>query len=85
MPPASGSYRQQTNMAIPVSQPGQAMMNFVGQYPPGAGTTPMMQLPNQQASPMMAPYYAPNQQPYHTNTQPPNQYNQQPQLQGYYF
>jgi hypothetical protein len=75
MPPAGGSYRQRTNMAILVSQPGQAMMNFVGQYPPGTGTAPMMQLPNQEASPMMAPYYAPNQQPYHTNTQPPNQYN----------
>jgi hypothetical protein len=83
MPPAGGSYRQQTNMAILVSQPGQAMMNFVGQNPPDAGTALMMQLPNQQASPMMAPYYAPNQQPYHTNTQLPNQYNQQPQ--GYYF
>jgi hypothetical protein len=83
MPPAGGSYCQRTNMAIPVSQTGQAMMNFVGQYPPGAGTAPMMQLLNQQASPMMAPYYAPNQKPYHTNTQPPNQYNQQPQ--AYYF
>jgi hypothetical protein len=61
MPPAGGSYRQQMNMAIPVSQPGHAMMNFVVQYPPGAGTAPMMQLPNQQARPMMAPYYAPNQ------------------------
>jgi hypothetical protein len=47
MPPFGGSYRQRTNMAIPVYQPGQAMMNFVGQYPPGAGTAPMMQLPNQ--------------------------------------
>ncbi len=83
MPPAGGSYCQRTNMAIPVYQPGQAIMNFVRQYPPGTGTAPMMQLPNQQASLMMAPYYAPNQQPYHTNTQPPNQYNQQ--LQGYYF
>jgi hypothetical protein len=85
MPPACGSYRQRTNKAIPVSQPSQAMMNFVGQYSPGADTAPMMKLPNQQANPMMAPYYAPNQQPYHTNTQPPNQYNQQPQLQGSYF
>jgi hypothetical protein len=83
MSPAGGSYRQRTTMAIPVHQPSQAMMNFVGQYPPGIGTTPIMQLPNQQASPMMTPYYTPNQQPYHAPTQPPNQANQQPQ--GYYF
>jgi hypothetical protein len=40
------------------------MMNFVGQqYPPNAKTTPMMQQQAQQAMPMMASYYAPNQQP----------------------
>jgi hypothetical protein len=49
------------------------MMNFVGQqYPLNAMTVPMMQQPAQQAMPMMAPYYAPNQQPYNaTNQQQP--------------
>ncbi len=51
----------------PVYQPGHALMNFVGQNPPGTGTVPMMQMmqPSQQSMeiPMMAPYYAPNQQP----------------------
>jgi hypothetical protein len=52
-------------MAMPVIQPGQTMMNFVGQqFPPSAGAAPMMQQPTQQAMPMMAPYYAPNQQTY---------------------
>jgi hypothetical protein len=46
MPPAGGPYCQQIYMAIPMYQPGQAMMK----YPPGAGTTPMMQLPNQLAT-----------------------------------
>jgi len=64
-------------MPIPVHQPGQGMMNFVGQqYPaPNAANRQMMQHPAQQAMPMMAPYYAPNQHPYHA----PNQ--QQP---GYF-
>jgi hypothetical protein len=60
MPPASGTYRQQTTMAMPVYQPGQGMMMFVGQYPQSAkmqmGIQPM-------AVPMMMNYYAPNQQP----------------------
>ena len=43
----------------------------------------MMQVPNQEASPMMISYYAPNQQPYQANYQPINQANQQ--QQGYYF
>jgi hypothetical protein len=52
-------------MTMPVIQPGQTMMNFVGQqFPPSAGATPMMQQLTQQAMPIMAPYYAPNQQTY---------------------
>jgi hypothetical protein len=70
------------NMAIPVQMPGK-MINFVDQYPPSAGTAPMMQVPNQHTSPMMSPYYATNQQPYQANIQPAYQANQQ--LQGYYF
>jgi len=58
-------YRARTTMPIPVHQPGQGMMIFVGQqYPaPNAANAQMMQQPAQQAMPMMAPYYAPNQQP----------------------
>jgi hypothetical protein len=63
--PAGGTYRQQMTMAMLVLQPSQTMMNFVGQqFPPSARATPMMQQPTQQAMPMMAPYYAPNQQTY---------------------
>ncbi len=60
-------------MTMPVHQPGQTIMNFVGQqYPLNAMTAPIMQQPAQQAMPMMAPYYAPNQQPYNaTNQQQP--------------
>ena len=78
MPLAGGAYRQCTNMAFPVQAPSQ-VINFVGKYPPGAGTVPMMPQPIQQASQMMTPYFAPNQQPY----QPQYQANQQ--QQGYYF
>jgi hypothetical protein len=53
MPQAGGLYRQQTNMAIPVHMSGQ-VINFAGQYPPSAGTVPMLQVPNQQASPIMS-------------------------------
>jgi hypothetical protein len=61
---------------MPAQQPSQGMMNYVGQqYPPNAANVQMMQQPTQQAMPMMAPYYAPNQQPYYA----PNQ--QQP---GYF-
>jgi hypothetical protein len=68
MPPASGTYRQQTTMAMPAYQPGQGMMMNVGQYPPCAGKVPMMQMGQQPtAAPMMMNYYAPNQQP---NKQP---------------
>ena len=63
MPPAGGSYRQQTTMVIPVHQPNQSMINFDDQYHPSAGTTPMMRQPQQQAMPTMAPYHAPNLQP----------------------
>jgi len=71
------TYRARTTMPIPVHQPGQGMMNFVGQqYPaPNAPNAQMMQQPAQQVMPMMAPYYAPNQQPHYA----PNQ--QQP---GYF-
>jgi len=60
-------YRARTTMPIPVHQPGQGMMNFVGQqFPaPNAANAQMMQQPAQQAMPLMAPYYAPNQQPYY--------------------
>ncbi len=52
-------------MAMPVIQPGQTMMNFVGQqFPPSTGAAPMMQQQTQHAMPMMASYYAPNQQTY---------------------
>ena len=78
MPPAGGAYRQRTTMAFPAQAPGQ-VINFVGQYPPGAGTIPMMPQHIQQASQMTTPYVAPNQQPY----QPQYQANQQ--QQGYYF
>ena len=78
MPSAGGSYCQRTNTAFPVHAPCQVIY-FVGQYPPSARIAPMMRMPNQQASPMMSPYYAPNQQPYHAQ----NQANQQ--QQGYYF
>jgi hypothetical protein len=73
MQPAGGTYHQWRTMTMPVHQPGQTMMNFVGQqYPPNAMTAPMMQQPAQHAMPMMAPYYAPNQQPYNaTNQQQP--------------
>jgi len=62
---------------MPAQQPGQGMMNFVGQqYPaPNVANVQMMQQPAQQAMSMLAPYYAPNQHSYHA----PNQ--QQP---GYF-
>jgi hypothetical protein len=44
MPPASGTYHQQTIMDMPVYQPSQGMMMNVGQYPPRAGNKPMMQM-----------------------------------------
>ncbi len=62
-------------MAFPAQAPGQ-VINFVGQYPPGTGTVPMMPQHTQQASQMMTPYAAPNQQP---------QYQANQQQQGYYF
>jgi hypothetical protein len=70
MQPAGGTYHQRATMTMPVHQPSQTMMNFVGQqYPPSAVTAPMMQQPAQQAMPMMALYYAPNQQPYNATSQ----------------
>jgi hypothetical protein len=56
---------------MPAQQPGQGMMNFFGQqYPaPNATNAQMMQQPAQQAMPMMAPYYAPNQQTYNVPNQ----------------
>jgi hypothetical protein len=63
--PAGGTYCQRMTMAMPVIWSGQTMMNYVGQqFPPSARAAPMMQQPTQQAMPMMAPYYAPNQQTY---------------------
>ncbi len=63
---AGGNYPQRTTMAMPVNLPSQAVMNFVGQNPAGAGPVPMMQMmqPGQQQMemPMMMPYYAPYQQ-----------------------
>jgi hypothetical protein len=62
MPPASSTYRQRTTMAVPVYQPRQEMINFVGQYPPSARNMPMIQMSQQlMAVPMMMNYYAPNQ------------------------
>jgi hypothetical protein len=63
MPPASGTYCQQTTMAMLVYQPGQGMMMNVGQYPPSAGNVPMMQMGQQPMAAPMMNYYAPNQQP----------------------
>jgi hypothetical protein len=71
--PMQGMMQQQpgrvrATMPMPAQMP---MMNFVGQqYPPN--TVQIMQQPAQQAMPMMAPYYAPNQQP----TAAPNQQQQ---------
>ncbi len=62
MPPASGTYRQQTTMATPVFQPDQGILNFVGQYPPSARNMPIVQMGQQPtAASMMMNYYAPNQ------------------------
>jgi hypothetical protein len=48
MQPAGGTYHQRMTMTMPVHQPGQTMMNFVGQqYPPNTMTVPMMQQPAQ--------------------------------------
>ncbi len=55
-------------MAMPVYQPGQGLMNFVGQYRLSAGNVPMMQMGQQlMATPMMMKYNPPNQPP---NQQP---------------
>jgi hypothetical protein len=44
MQPAGGTYHQRTTMTMLRHQPGQTMMNFVGQqFPPNAMTAPMMQ------------------------------------------
>ncbi len=70
MQPAGGTYHQWMTMTMLVHQPGQTMINFVGQqYPPNAMTAPMMQQRAQQAMPMMKHYYAPNQQPYNATNQ----------------
>jgi hypothetical protein len=68
MTPASGPYRQQMTMAMPVYQPDQGMMMNVGQYLPSAGNVPMMQMGQQPTGvSMMINYFAPDQQP---NQQP---------------
>jgi hypothetical protein len=67
--------RVRATMPMPAQMP---MMNFVGQqYPPNTANMQMMQQPAQQAMPMMAPYYAPNQLP---SAVP----NQQQQIWGYF-
>jgi hypothetical protein len=72
---ASGTYRQQTTMAMLVYPPGQGMMMNVGQYPQNARNVPMMQMRQQPvASTMLMNHYTPN---HHPNQQP----NQQP---GYF-
>jgi hypothetical protein len=53
---------------MPAKQPGQGMMNFVGQQYPAPATAQMMQQSAQQEMPMIAPYYAPYQ---HNLTMPP--------------
>jgi hypothetical protein len=64
MPPASGTYCQQTTMAMLVYQPGQGMRMNVRQYPQSAGNVPMMQMGQQPtAVPMLMNHYTPNQQP----------------------
>jgi hypothetical protein len=64
MPPASGTYRQQTTMAMSVYQPGQGMMMNVGQYPQSARNVPMMQMGQKpMVVPMLMNHYAPIQQP----------------------
>ncbi len=64
MPPISGTYCQQTTMAMPVYQPSQRMMMNFGQYPQGAKNVLMMQMGQQpMAAPMIMNHYAPNQQP----------------------
>ena len=78
MPMARGAYRQRTTINFPAQTPGQ-VINFVGHYPPGTGTKPMMPQSTQQASQMMTPYFASNQQPYQA------QYQANRQQQGYYF
>ena len=76
-----GSYYPTQGMTVPPAQFG-GMKPAGGtyhhhdhagqQYPLNAMTAPMMQQPAQQAMPMMAPYYVPNQQPYNaTNQQQP--------------
>jgi hypothetical protein len=60
MPMTGGNYRQRTTMAMPVYQPSQHMMNFVGQISSGAGPIQMMQM--MQPSQQQTPYYAPYQQ-----------------------
>ncbi len=67
--------RVRATMPMPAQMP---LMNFVGQqYPPNTANMQMMQQPAQQAMPMMAPYYAPNQLP---SAEP----NQQQQNWGYF-
>ena len=78
MPPAESAYRQRTNRNFPAQAPRQ-VINFAGQYPPGAGTVLIMPQPTQEASQMMTLSIAPNQQPYQA------QYQTNQQQQGYYF
>jgi hypothetical protein len=64
MPPARGTYCQQTTMAMPVYQPGQGMMIDVGQYPQGAENVLMKQMGQQpMAAPTLMNHYAAKHQP----------------------
>jgi hypothetical protein len=49
------TYRVQETVAMQAQQPGQGMMNFVGQQYPAPKTAQIMQQPTQQAVPIMAP------------------------------
>ena len=49
------TYRVQETVAMQAQQPGQGMMNFVGQQCPAPKTAQIMQQPTQQAVPIMAP------------------------------
>jgi hypothetical protein len=60
----ASTFHQQMPMTMLVYHPGQGMMMNVGQYPQGAGNTPVMQMGQQPtAAPMLMNHYAPNQQP----------------------
>jgi hypothetical protein len=64
IPLAGGNYRQQMIMTVPIQQPRQGMLNFVGQYSLSPRTMSIRQMGQQPTvAPMMVPYNASNQQP----------------------